>query len=180
MNWKYTVVVSVIAFVLMLGISKCSQNRQKKHDVLTIPELTTNQKEKVIIDTRTKKVTIIKKKIENGKIVQTVDELEGSRDAVITVNENNNEIQVYAPQYGWTFEPGIGICKTETDTRVVLDSQILYYKSLGINTGISYNKNMRGYIAISFNLPYKLFSNTSAFMGYDTGHSLILGTRLKF
>ena len=153
----------------------------------TSPILKGEEHEKIIVDTRTKTVTVVTKSddTKTNTSQQQVKVLsEGERQAVIT-EDNQGHLSVYSPKWGYVFEPGECIFYSDT-FRIGLDTQWFYWQRYGVITGlgINFNNNQRrnidGFIAVSYNLPFETFSNTSIYTGYSFKQQLVVGGRVKF
>ena len=169
---------SLLVIGLLLGLVgllhhlRTQQNRDKE---ATSPTLKVNEKEKVIINNQTHTVTVV---TPTGTKVT-----EGSRHTVVTITKDN-EIQVYSPQSGFIFEPGITQFHSDY-FRVGVDVQWYYFRRWGLLTGggIDVNHTSRTfdfYQAVGYTLPFETFSNTTLFVGYSMNRQVVPGVRLKF
>lgn len=137
-------------------------------------ELKPNEKEKVIIDHKKKKVTKIIRK-NDGKVETTTSE--GVRKVEVTVSDNNT-ITIKERTRGLLWEPGIGLFYSKDTLNLGLDLQFLYWRKYGasIGVGISNDSKLSTYISCNYNI----YSNTSLFVGINDVINPVFGLKVSF
>lgn len=105
---------------------------------------------------------------------------------VVTTDPHGN-VTVKVKQFGIGFDPGIGVAFADK-LRLTLDTRVLFYKRLGLNLGLAFSltaeRNVGGavkpFVAVSYALPFKKFSNTSVYAGSTFDKYIIGGVRVQF
>lgn len=161
--------------VIMLVFMKACD--KKKLDEIMNPDLTKDEKSAVIVD-GAGNVT----KIDRDGNKTVTDTTHGVRDVRVSIGKDN-KLKVTLRSKGFIFEPGIGVVETSSP-RVVLDVQYYFFHQWGVNGGLSFssghNDKLRLYLGGSYTLPWKMFSNTSVLVTYDTKKEIGAGIRIKF
>jgi hypothetical protein len=179
-----------IGLFLMLSawiFTKCHKAETTKEQVLTAPVLKDNEKEKIIIDTRRKTVSVVTRigtpKNPGATVPQVVKKTEGVRKVVVTETDDG-QIIVTPIDKGFIFEPGVAIYYSDR-ARLGLDVQVAYWHSYGLVLGAGVNmgnepRTIRAHVAISRSIPLNLLSNTSVFVGVDNKKDITAGLRIAF
>lgn len=178
MRFRYKALILVGLFLGLIGLLSHIRNASRKLNEAVSPILKDNEKEKIVVDTQSKTVTVVSR--DGNK--QVVNITEGTRNAVIT-EDNQGHLSVWSPTHGFVFEPGISVF-TSDRFRVGGDVQWYYWRSYGVLTGVGVNlngkKDFDEYIAVSYNLPFHVVSDISIFTGYSVHKNLVFGLRDKF
>ena len=174
-NKVFWIVLIILAFI---GLNYFASKQADRKKVAIAPVLTETEKAKFIIDTRKRKITIVRRKGDK----QVIETITGIRDASMTVTKDG-EVKTYAPTKGFVFEPGLSIGMDNQDVLLGLDAQFFYWRRLGLIGGVSAPphsglriKDLRAHIALG----YDLISNTSVYIGYNIKGSIQAGCRLRF
>ena len=168
--------------------TKCHAKAVEKEQVLISPVLKEHEKEKIIIDTQHKTVSVVRRvgSVKNpvdAVIPQVEKRTEGVRKVVVTETDDG-EITVTAITHGFICEPGVAIYYSDR-ARLGLDVQVYYWHQYGLVLGAGVNmggepRTVRAHIAVTRTLPINLFSNTSVFLGVDNKKDVVGGLRLTF
>jgi hypothetical protein len=175
--------IIVVLAVCGLVFTKC----HKQEQVLTTPVLKENEKQKVIVDTRRKTVSVVRRigtPKNPGAVVPQVERTTRGVRKVVVTETNDGEITVTAITKGFVCEPGLALYYSDR-ARLGLDVQIAYWHSYGLVLGAGVNlgeepRNIRAHVAVSRTLPLNLFSNTSVFVGVDNKKDVVGGLRIQF
>jgi hypothetical protein len=105
---------------------------------------------------------------------------------IISTDPHGN-VTIKVKQFGVGFDPGVGLAFADKP-RLTLDSRVVYYKRLGLNVGLAFSLDgertlgdaVKPFVALSYALPFKHFSNTSAFTGCTLDQHIIAGVRVQF
>lgn len=179
MKNKILVYSSLILFITctLFYVIKRIDQRLRPIPISFNDKLKDNEKEKIIVENGDIKRITRKGKDQIGKIDS------GARRTEIIVDDKGN-VSIIQKTHGFIFEPGLCTGLNKEGILFGLDSQIYFVRTLGINIGImgqSTNKlHLEGHIALSYQLPYRIFNNTSGFIGYNTDKDIIIGFRVKF
>lgn len=190
-------ILSAILIIAAIWVFKSCDNKKIKD--ITDEELKDNEKTAIIVDPSGKVTAITRRPrdrngvrtpvLRGGKPESKDDDVEvikgsdGARGSRLSIDKNGN-ITLTERTYGFLFEPGFGIYTTSVNTRVIIDSQILFYRRHGLNVsvGCSLNgrKEIRPGVAYSYLLPFKYLSNSSVFIGLDSDRNVFVGQRVRF
>jgi hypothetical protein len=109
-------------------------------------------------------------------------------DTTVVSTDSHGNVTVTVKQVGFGFDPGIGAAYSDR-LRLTLDARVFYYKRWGLNPGLAFrlggsstdlNEIVKPFLAVSYALPFKLTSNTSAFVGVELDKGIIGGLRVRF
>jgi hypothetical protein len=174
-------IIALIA-IAIIGLSKLIDKWRRDERTATNPVLTQTEKSKVIIDSRSKKVTIVKRKGDK----QVTKEVIGARKISVTLGKDG-KLNVYARNKGFVFEPGVALGIDEKDSLLGLDAQFFYWNRLGLLSGMSAPprdglriEDLRVHAGVCYVLDQLKMPNTSLFMGYNTKRRITLGARVSF
>lgn len=98
--------------------------------------------------------------------------------AVITLNKDGS-VSVKNQQFGLTCQPGLGF-GYGNGFRIAPNIKVLYFKRLGLNTGVSLLLSKQPDPRLFIALSYAAISNTSVFLGLDHKQQVIAGISVKF
>lgn len=178
LKWSKAVSSFTLVAIALLFIGRaCSLKEQQDFK----PELKEGEREKVVIDTATKRVLRVRRKLAaglsrngTGQEANVTSTTDGVRRAVITIDDTG-AVSVVTQTKGWIFEPGIGAYTGES-IRFGADAQILYYRRAGLHCGLTTDRSwhVRGLIAGSYNF----YSNTALVVGLDNKKEFNVGVRI--
>lgn len=186
---KYALIIAGVIIAIVVFRS-CQHRRQVTDAVQYAPVLKGNEREKIIVDSRAGTVRIVGRNPvgrtlhpsgdtgqETGD--QTVTDVSGVRKVAITIDKNG-AVEVYAPNKGVIFEPGIATFYSEDRFRLGLDAQVLYWNKWGVNVGVGSTLqapySVKAYVAGSYNF----YGNTSVFAGITQSKEVGFGLRVRF
>lgn len=186
---KIGLYLEILVGVVLAGFifTKCHKAEVAKEQVLTAPVLKADEKEKIVVDTKRKTVSVISRiaspKDVNAPVPQVVKTTEGVRKVVVT-EKMDGSITVTPITKGFIFEPGLALYYSDR-ARLGLDVQFAYWHAYGLLLGAGVNlgeepRTVRAHIAVSRTLPLNLFSNTSVFVGVDNKKDFTAGLRIAF
>lgn len=98
--------------------------------------------------------------------------------AVITLNKDGS-VSVKNQQFGLTCQPGLGF-GYGNGFRIAPNIKALYFKRLGLNTGVTFLLSKQPDPRLFIALSYAAIGNTSVFLGLDHRQDLIGGISVKF
>lgn len=179
MTRKQKYAVGLVLLVVVYAGNEYLQYRMRHEEILTSPVLKDDEKQKIIIDTNKKKVTLVRR----DKDKQIVDVKEGARKIVVVEDKDGN-INVTAITKGFCFEPGLTLYYSDR-ARLGLDAQVAYYKQWGVLLGAGVNmgdepRTVRLHVGVNYALPLNFLENTSVFAGIDHRKDATVGLRIKF
>ena len=137
--------------------------------------LKTDQRAKVIIDTRRREVRYAVRRssgVVESKIIEEV------RRATIVVKDTG-EVEVVARRWGFCFEPGLALA-VEEGPKPAGDLQYFYWGHWGALAGLYYNDNLRLYVGGSYELGRLHLFNTSLWTGVNLQKEIVFGLRVGF
>lgn len=186
---KLGLYLEILAAVALAGFifTKCHKKAVQTEQALTAPVLKDNEKEKIIVDTKRKTISVVRRvgtaKNPSAVVPQVVTKTEGVRKVVVT-EETDGTIVVTPITHGFVFEPGIALYYSDR-ARLGLDVQFAYWHEYGLLLGAGVNmgaepRTIRAHIALSRTLPLNLLSNTSVFIGVDNKKDVTAGLRIAF
>jgi len=188
MKLKYKLLVTGTIFITLFSVFKYYKHQSQKLRDMSMPVLTGNEREKLIINNATHtitKTTFVNNinSLKTGTLPSQVTQVisNTARTTIITEDVRGN-LSIYNPSSGFLFEPGLCLFYS-TDFKVGLDFQWFYFKRFGLFSGFGVNprtKNGDGYVSLGYTLPFSKFDNTSIYCGYSAKQSIILGCRVKF
>ena len=177
MDKKTQVGIAVILFIFLL-ISLWpyyrTYTRKKEASNYTVA-LTPEQQERLIIEGSD--VTHVTRSKDEVK-VKTYPKV---RKMSVTVSTGGN-VTVYTRRWGLIFEPGISVAMRD-QAFIGLDVQWFYMNRSGFTAGVGVESRLKKYNfygAYSYNLPFKVFDNTSIFIGLNQDLRATAGIRLGF
>ena len=175
--------LGILLVVLALMSLKYCDNRKIKQ--ITDSNLTKEEQVAIIVNPNTGTVTTVRRNRKNKKETTQVEKpIDGAREIRIGVSPEGR-VKVIARSKGFIFEPGIGV-GFDGDALISLDTQFYFYRRWGVLGGVSVpmasiraNK-LSLYAAASYQLPFKMLSNTSVYAGYNTDKEIQVGARVRF
>jgi len=173
-----------LAIVLVLGTVMVRCDHKKVQEITNVT-LQPKEKEAIIVDTEQRTVTTVNQPVKSsGRLVPlpVVTVEKGVRDVRISVGDNG-KVNVSYRTKGFCFEPGVALGEADT-ARLGLDAQLGFYKQWGALAGVSahfdsVHSKLSLYAGVSYLLPWKVTSNTSVFVSYDTRKQIFFGVRVK-
>lgn len=168
-------VIVIIIILLMLFLFK-------KESPVTIPgdksPITLQEGEKEVIGVVNDKITIVRRE-SDGKVTQVTKYIPPDGGAKITVNEDG-EVEVYVKNKGFTFSPGLGVYYGH-DIRIALGSDLVYYNRHTLAVGVGFGKPVIAvpYVAWGYTPDWR-WANTALTLGYEFGHSILGGIKVRF
>ncbi len=182
---KIGLVLEVVVALALAGLifTKC----HKQEQVITSPVLKENEKQKIIVDTKHRTVSVVRRVGSPSRPGDTIPQVtkttEGVREVVVTETDDG-EITVTAITAGFICEPGLSLYYSDR-ARLGLDVQVAYWHSYGLLLGAGVNlgegpRTIRAHVAVSRTLPLNLFRNTSVFVGVDNKKDVVGGLRISF
>lgn len=105
-------------------------------------------------------------------------------DSTVITTDSKGNVTVIVKHFGAGFDPGIGSAYSDC-FRLTLDARLLYYNRFGLNAGLAlgsypHTKIAQPFVAVSYALTFKKFSNTSLFVGMTMDKQVIGGGRVRF
>lgn len=173
--------VLLVIFAAM-ALQYCDHRKVKQ---ITDTNLTKDEQVAIIVNPNTGAVTTVRRNRKNKKETTQVETpIDGSRDIRIGVSPEGR-VKLFARTKGFIFEPGVGI-GFDGDALISLDTQFYFYHRWGVLGGVSIpmsqmraNK-LRLFVGANYQLPFKAFRNTSAYVGYNTNKDIQVGLRVRF
>jgi len=194
--FKHVIGYVILVLILIVGY-KYVENRWLKQEIRTSLTLKEGESRKAIINFRQKTLTTVRRDKE-GKETQTVQNFSGLRMAVLTELEDGS-VNVYAPVWGFVFEPGYTAFVANSRPRLGIDIQWFYWRRLGLSSGFGLggrrykdavdgtgearrsDLQLAGYpIAFNYNLPFKWTPNTNLFVGGTHDKQFTTGVTVKW
>lgn len=172
---RLSIVLILLGILLLMLFPYWKDYRDLKRQKKMTPILKQNEKSKIIIED--KKVIIVSK--DKTKIKQ------GVRDIAVTVKDDGT-VDVYAPELGFTFEPGY--CGFYAKERFYggIDIQWAYWRNFGLYSGIGITGDSDdlfgafNIVGIGYTLPWKLMSNTTVFTAINDSKKFSAGIRVRW
>lgn len=185
---KHTIGYIILILALIVGY-KMVETRWLKNEIKTSLTLKEGEQRKAVIDFRQKTMTTIIRDAD-GEETQTMQNFAGLRTAVLT-ELSDGTVDVYAPTWGFVFEPGLNAFIADSRPHLGLDLQWFYWRRLGLSSGVGLgNKtsevrdrtlSINGYpFALNYNLPFRWTPNTNIFMGATLNKEATGGMSVKF
>jgi hypothetical protein len=108
-------------------------------------------------------------------------------NSTVISTDSHGNVTIKVKQVGLGFDPGVGVAYSDR-LRLTLDARVAFYKRWGLNPGLAFRLGgstdlteiVKPYLAVSYALPFKLASNTSAFVGMGLDKGVIGGFRVRF
>ncbi len=167
MNRKYLYLL-VIPMVVV-GIIGFLDSKLSKIDDSFTERLKPDEKTKIIVEPKKKKVTKITK---DGKKTE-----DGSRGTVIIIDKDG-KTTIINRRRGILFEPGLTMFYSKNKLMYGLDCQWAYWRKWGLISGLgmSHNQDFSVFTAVSYNF----YSNTSVGIGLDDEFKTVVNLRVAF
>lgn len=160
-----------LAIATVIGLALWLSHRNKPQ-IINGPATITNSGDNIIVH-------------QPGKPDVTV--YQPKPDTTVISTDSHGNVTVDVRHFGIGFDPGIGFAYADR-LRLTLDARLLYYNRLGLNVGFAFSMTgysslgdiVKPYAAVSYALPFKKLSNTSAYAGCTLDRMVIGGGRWKF
>lgn len=99
--------------------------------------------------------------------------------------KDDGRVVVTEKKWGFTFEPGLGLIVVN-QAGLSVSTQVLYAKAFGLDLGLGYlprerfSRAFKPYIAVSYDLPFRLTPNTSVYAGMTLSKEPVVGLKVRF
>ena len=179
MNLKYKAIIGAVLVALTFGLVKfCDRPRVAP----TEPgKLAPGERERVEVNG--KRVTVIRADKTTTTFAPGKVKVSIGKDGKATVT---------VQKAGLAHEPGLGVAFTDGQLKMSLDAKLAYYHSMGFHLGLTMGYHdvqswrdavglFRPLGAVSYNLPFDSFVNTSLYAGTELcPQRFVVGLRLAF
>jgi hypothetical protein len=177
-NLKVYVILGVIILLALFGFKGCRKVAQKQDKQVKSTVLTSDQKEKIVVDPTKHTITITTKKADGTD--QTTTTYLPDRPTSVT-EDNNGKLSIIDHKFGAELRPYMGVGGALDGTpRVHLGADVFYFRKLDLGLGIDDNpahlRDVRG----DLNLSYNFYSNTSIAVAYDNHKYAGLFLKVRF
>lgn len=185
---------------ILIGFLLWHRDRKTKGEISDV-HLKPGERTAIIVDTNTGEVTTIEKGTPNGTGVRspllrgrdskstqvspdTIKRTDGARDIRISIDDKGNVSYTFRT-WGFQFSPEAGVCYASTShTGISLNDSFFFYKRHGALVGLRFalegGKDIKPYVAYTYNPGWKYINNTSLVIGVDLDKQLVIGTSTHF
>ncbi len=183
----------MLTLIAILALRSCDK---KKIEEINNEQLKPGEKAAIIIGSNSRSLVSITNRVSNGSALRSallrgrnlkpssdtstiIERIDGARGIRFSIS-NTGAVSATARTRGLCFEPGFGVYSTTSDSRIFIDTQLVFTRRHGINAGVGLGLRGRLRPAAFVAYSYNFWSNTSLLVGYDTKHEALLGLRVQF
>lgn len=195
--WKTLLISGILLLFGGLLLKRCDNHKYRE---ITDEKLKPTEKTAIIINDRGEVTTINRGNSKGNGVrpsslrrwnpqsspvsTEVIKRTDGAKDIRISIDSRGNVSYTFRT-WGFQFSPEAGTCyASSSHTGIAINNSFFFYRKhgalIGLRFALSGGKDIKPYIAYTYNPQWKYINNTSVVLGIDLDKQFILGTSTHF